>query len=86
MITDRLIEKIKEEIISINSNSESGYWNVGKIETRGKYTLTLQGYTGETIEEEGNGIFIIPHYVVYDYTITNNTIKFEIIDIDYVRY
>ena len=50
-------EKIKEEIISINSNSESGYWNIGKIETRGKYTLTLQGYTGETIEEEGNGIF-----------------------------
>lgn len=37
-------------------------------------------------DKEGNGIFIIPHYVVYDYTITNNTIKFEIVDIDYVRY
>ena len=48
---------IKEEIIKINSSSESGYWNVGKIETRGKYTLILQGYTGETVDEEGNGIF-----------------------------
>ena len=48
---------IKEEIINISESQASGYWNVGVIDVRGKYTLTLQGYTGETLDDNGNGIF-----------------------------
>lgn len=51
---------IKSGTINIIGSSSNGMWNAGNVlETgRGQYTVSIQGYTGESLQDQSVGTFI----------------------------
>ncbi len=50
-------EDVVDEVITLNGTSVTSLWKSPAIETRGVYTLEAQAYTGETIDDESEGVF-----------------------------